>query len=165
MKISCPDCQASYDVNFPNLTEKGTQVKCAKCQNSFLVTPERSPVSHSDSSLPNSSGEEDHKSENQKLEEDNLDDMLDQLIDEEHESNDENEDSSDPDPELDNMLDDLISGDMQSDTEEAQESSADPDDSAGPELDNMLDELISDEKQTSTEEGPEETPLDLGDGK
>ena len=84
MKISCPDCQASYDVNLPNLTEKGVQVKCAKCQNSFLVTPEGSPVGHSDSSLPNSSGEEDHKPENQTLGEDNLNDMLDQLIDEEH---------------------------------------------------------------------------------
>ena len=132
MKISCPDCQASYDVNFPNLTEKGVQVKCAKCQNSFLVTPEGSPVGHSDSSLPNSSGEEDHKPENQTLDEDNLDDMLDQLIDEEHEKNDEDEDRSDPDPELDNMLDDLISGDMQSGTEETQEPAAESDDSAGP---------------------------------
>ena len=131
MKISCPACQASYDADLPDLTEKGAEVKCAKCQNSFLVMPEGSPVGHSDSSLPNSSGEEeDHKPENQTLDEDNLDDMLDQLIDEEHENNDENEDSSDPDPELDNMLDDLISGDMQSGTEEAQEPATESDDSA-----------------------------------
>ena len=158
MKISCPACQASYDADLPDLTEKGAEVKCAKCQNSFLVTPEGSPVGHSDSSLPNSSGEEDHKPENQTLDEDNLDDMLDQLIDEEHEKNDEDEDRSDPDPELDNMLDDLISGDMQSGTEEAQEPSADTDDSAGPELDNMLDELISGEMQTYTDKAHEPSP-------
>ncbi|MBT3185410.1 MAG: hypothetical protein HN342_12900, partial [Nitrospina sp.] len=114
MKISCPDCQASYDVDLPDLTEKGVQHECAKCQSSFLVMPEGSPVRHSDSSLPDSS--EDNEPENQAPGEDNLDDMLDQLIDEEQENSDEGENPSDPDPELDNMLDDLISGDVQSGT-------------------------------------------------
>ena len=45
MKISCPDCQASYDVDLPDLPKEGTQVKCAKCQQSFLVTPEDSEES------------------------------------------------------------------------------------------------------------------------
>ena len=76
MKISCPDCQASYDVDLPDLTEEGVQYECAKCQNSFLVMPEGSPVGHSDSSLPDSSGEGDEP-KNQTLGEDNLDDMLD----------------------------------------------------------------------------------------
>ncbi len=153
MKISCPDCQASYDADLPDLTEEGVEVKCAECQHSFLVTPEASPVRSSGSSLPDSS--EDHEPEDQ----DNLDDMLDQLIDEENE-NDSAEETTDDSagPELDSMLDDLISGDTQTSVEET------TDDSAEPELDSMLDDLISGDTETSTVEGPEETPLDLSDG-
>ena len=40
MKIVCTHCQASYEVNIPSLDEKGVEVKCAKCQNMFLVKPE-----------------------------------------------------------------------------------------------------------------------------
>ena len=85
MKIFCPDCQASYDVDLPNLTEEGSQVECAECQHSFLVRPEISPVGSSDSALPDSPEGDDHALESPA--EDNLDDMLDQLIDEEHEKN------------------------------------------------------------------------------
>ncbi|MBT6347073.1 MAG: hypothetical protein HOJ49_10070, partial [Nitrospina sp.] len=118
MKISCPDCQSSYDVDLPDLTEKGAQVKCVNCQSSFLVTPEKSPVVSLDASLPEDSDlVDDQKPEKPTQDEDNLDDMLDQLIDEEFESSEE-----DPaDPELDNMLDDLISGDNETSTEDDSE--------------------------------------------
>ena len=86
MKIFCPDCKASYDVDLPDLTEEGSQVECAECQHSFLVTPETRPVGFSDSALPDSPEGEDHALKSPA--EDNLDDMLDQLIDEENEKND-----------------------------------------------------------------------------
>ena len=147
MKISCPDCQASYDVNLPNLTEKGVQVKCAKCQQSFLVTPAESPVRSTGSPLSDSL-------EDKNQTEDDLDGMLDRLIDEEYENG--GEDLTESEPDLDNMLDDLISGDTAPGTETTTE------DQEGPDLDNMLDDR--DDTQTSTEEGTEETPLDLGTG-
>ena len=42
MKITCPDCSASYNVNLPNLDEQGIDVKCARCQSTFTVKDEAS---------------------------------------------------------------------------------------------------------------------------
>ena len=139
MKISCPDCQASYDVDLPDLPKEGTQVKCAKCQQSFLVTPE--------------------DSEESSLE---LDSMLDDLIEGDMAPNTETTTDDSAEPELDSMLDDLIEGDMAPSTETT------ADDSAEPELDSMLDDLIESDIEPNTEttaEGDtEETPLSFNDG-
>ncbi|MAX17452.1 MAG: hypothetical protein CMH73_04685, partial [Nitrospina sp.] len=78
MKISCPDCQASYDIDLPEIPKEGTQVKCAKCQQSFLVMPE---------------SREENNSE--------LDSMLDDLIEGDIEPNTETATDDSAEPELD----------------------------------------------------------------
>lgn len=40
MRIVCPQCQAAYKVDLPDLDESGMEVKCAKCQNIFPVKKE-----------------------------------------------------------------------------------------------------------------------------
>ena len=99
MKISCPDCKASYDADLPDLPKEGTQVNCAKCQKSFLVMPESSEEIDSE-----------------------LDSMLDDLIDsdmtpnteiaDDNPAEPETADDDTAEPELDSMLDELIDSDM-----------------------------------------------------
>lgn len=40
MRIVCPQCQAAYKIDLPDLDESGMEVKCAKCQNIFPVKKE-----------------------------------------------------------------------------------------------------------------------------
>ncbi len=42
MRIVCPQCQAAYQVDLPDLDNSGMEVKCVKCQNIFQVTKEDS---------------------------------------------------------------------------------------------------------------------------
>ena len=42
MRIVCPQCQAAYKVDLPDLDDSGMEVKCAKCQNIFQVKKEGS---------------------------------------------------------------------------------------------------------------------------
>ncbi len=84
MKISCPDCQASYDIDLPDLTKEAVEVKCVECQHSFWVTPEARPAKSPNSLLPDNPVEENREIKNQMPDEDDFDDMLDQLINEEN---------------------------------------------------------------------------------
>ena len=40
MKIVCTHCQASYQVDLPEIKPEGVEFKCAKCEQKFLVKPQ-----------------------------------------------------------------------------------------------------------------------------
>ena len=52
MRIVCPQCQAAYKVDLPDLDESGMEVKCAKCQNIFPVKKEGATPQDSAASSP-----------------------------------------------------------------------------------------------------------------
>jgi len=41
MKIKCPDCSTSYDINASMLGTEGRSVKCARCGNRWFVSPQQ----------------------------------------------------------------------------------------------------------------------------
>jgi len=43
MKIKCPDCSTSYDINAAVLGTEGRSVKCARCGNRWFVSPQQNP--------------------------------------------------------------------------------------------------------------------------
>lgn len=44
MKIICPHCTTSYDVNPANFGDAGRKVRCARCQEVWLARPELAPA-------------------------------------------------------------------------------------------------------------------------
>jgi len=40
MKITCPECEAAYQIAEEKIPEKGASVTCKKCQNRFTVKRE-----------------------------------------------------------------------------------------------------------------------------
>ncbi|MBI5427325.1 MAG: zinc-ribbon domain-containing protein, partial [Nitrospinae bacterium] len=148
MKIQCPACKTSYQVNLPNIGPKGVAVECAKCHNKFVVKPEGRPLQEAPRpekvavgapTIPEKAPASDFKSESppapqslgaEETPEPSFDDFLDQLI----EKKSIKEPVAPPPPakkvpeskpakpqqtdNLDNLLDDLMSSDLSFETPE-----------------------------------------------
>lgn len=92
MRIVCPQCQAAYKVDLPDLDESGIEVKCAKCQNIFPVkkedaTPQDSAASPQ-ANLPATknlvpASEDQDDSKEIPLSEEYLEDLMDEVISQE----------------------------------------------------------------------------------
>ena len=48
MLVSCPKCQAKYDIDEKLISDKGKKLRCAKCENVWTVTKNGSPESDAD---------------------------------------------------------------------------------------------------------------------
>ena len=92
MRIVCPQCQAAYKVNLPDLDESGMEVKCAKCQNIFPVkkedaTPQDSAASPQANAPPAKdlapASEDQDDSKEIPLSEEYLEDMMDEVAQQE----------------------------------------------------------------------------------
>ena len=90
MRIVCPQCQAAYKVDLPDLDESGMDVKCAKCQHIFLVKEQGAPpqgsVSAAQANIPSGENpnqapdeQQDEKAE-APLSEEYLEDLMDEFV-------------------------------------------------------------------------------------
>ncbi len=134
MKIRCPICKTSYQVNLPNLTAKGVAVECAKCHNKFVVKPEAQeppPTPAEPQKVQPKITQEEAKPEPITTPEipepatgeadDSLNDFLDQLIQQEAqkekaplETKKETVASGEPES-MDNLFDNFVGGDFTAD--------------------------------------------------
>ena len=130
MKIQCPTCKATYQVNFPNLTEKGVAVECAKCHKKFLVKPEATTPTPSPKAeqtektftAPPSAQKEDKPEVNVAPppvespvtagSDDSFDNFLDDLIQKETQTPEKKSATVAQDAGLDNFMDDIMGGDL-----------------------------------------------------
>ena len=92
MRIVCPQCQAAYKVDLPDLDESGMEVKCAKCQNIFPVKKEGATPQDSAASSPangpsakdlSPASEDQDNTKEIPLAEEYLEDMMDEFVQQE----------------------------------------------------------------------------------
>ena len=118
MKIVCTHCQASYQVDLPEIKPEGVEFKCAKCEQKFLVKPQDTEQAQASISTKETVAA---STPSQKTLESTA--QNDEQSPTESEPLSQQEQESPAEDNLDNLLDDLLKEDL---TPESEETSLEP---------------------------------------
>ena len=147
MKIVCTHCQASYQVDLPEIKPEGVEFKCAKCEQKFLVKPQDTEQAQASISTKETVAA---STPSRKTLESTAQNEEQQPTESKPPSQQEQE--SPAEDNLDNLLDDLLKEDLTPESEETtleaeenQQAEADavPSIEGADNLDGLLDDLIT----------------------